>query len=131
MGPFYQDVEFGSGRRLVGHRRNRCDDDQKTVLIRRRDPIVFHRYRQRDPFDELAVRDLFLYEGTVAQPRGLAAASADDEKPLVNDDAQTLGIGSSHLYDHDDAPLILVDEDVSIWRESSQAGPSHELHQGQ
>jgi hypothetical protein len=131
MRPFYQDVEFGSGRRLVGRRRNRCDDDQKTVLVRRRDAIVFHRDRQRDSFDELAVRDLFLYEGTVAQPRGLAAASADDEKPLVNDDAQTLRIGSSHFYDRDNAPLILVDEDVGIRRESSQASSNHELHQGQ
>ena len=87
--------------------------------------------RQRDSLDELAVRDLFLCEGTVAQPSGLAATSADDEEPLVNDDAQTLGIGSRHFYHHDDAPLILVDEDVSIWRESSQASSNHELHQGQ
>jgi hypothetical protein len=131
MRPFYQDVEFGSGRWLVGRRRNRCDDDQETVLVRRRDAIVFHRDRQRDSFDELAVRDLFLYEGTIAQPRGLAAASADDEKSLVNDDSQALGIGSSDFYDHDDAPLILVDEDVGIRRESSQASSNHELHQAQ
>jgi hypothetical protein len=131
MRPFYQDVEFGSSRRLVGRRRNRCDDDQKTVLIRRPDAIVFYRDRQRDSLDELAVRDLFLYEGTVAQPRGLAAPSADDERPLVDDDAQTLGIGSSHFYDHDNAPLILVDKDVSIRRESSQASSNPELHQGQ
>jgi hypothetical protein len=131
MRPFYQDVKFGSSRRLVGRRRNRCDDDQKTVLICRRNAIVLHRDRQRDSFDELAVRDLFLNEGTVAQPSGLAAASADDEEPLVYDDPQTLGIGSGHFYDHDDAPLILVDENVSIRRESSQASSNHELHQGQ
>jgi hypothetical protein len=131
MRPFYQDVKFGSGRRVVGRRRKRCDDDQNTVLIRRCDAIVFHGDRQRDSFDELAVRDLFLYEGAVTQPRSLAAASADDEKPLVDDDAKTLGIGASQFYDYDYPPLILIDEDIGIRRESSQAGSNHELHQGQ
>jgi hypothetical protein len=131
MRPFYQDVELGSSRRLIGRRRNRCDDDQETILVRRADAIVFYRDRQPDSFDKLAVRDLFLNEGTASQPRGFATASADNEVALVEDDAQTLGIGSGHLDDHDDAPLILVDEDVSIRRESSQPGSNDELHQPQ
>src|SRR5579863_910879 len=129
MRPFYQNVELGSGGGMVGSRRNRRHDDQETVFVRRGDTIVFHRDRQRDSFDELAVRDLFLYEGTPSQPR--AAAAADDEAALVEDDAQTLRIGSGHLDHHDDAPLILVDKDVSIRRESSQPGSNDELHQGQ
>jgi hypothetical protein len=131
MCPFYQDVELGSGRRLVGSSRNRRDDDQETVLVRRSDAIVFHRNRQGDSFDELAVRDLLLHEGSAVQPRYLAAAPADDEAALVEDNAKTLRIGSGNLNDHDDTPLILVDEDVSIRRESSQPGSNDELHQGQ
>ncbi len=129
MRPFYQDVELGSGRRLVGRCRNRRDDDQETVLVRRGDAIVFHRDRQRDSLDELAVRDLLLHKRTASQPS--AAAAADEEAALVEDDTQTLRIGSGHLDDHDDTPLILVDKDVSIRRESTQPGSNDELHQGQ
>jgi hypothetical protein len=116
---------------MIGSRRNRRDDDQETVLVRRGDTIVFHRNRKADSFDELAVRDLLLYERTAAQPCDLSAAPADDEAALVEDDAQTLRIGSGHLDDHDDTPLILVDKDVSIRGKSSQPGSNDELHQGQ
>src|SRR6185312_12822857 len=77
MCPLYQDMEFRPHRGTIRGSGDRQRDDQKTAVVTSRNAFVFHRYRQRDALDEIAVNDLLLREG--AAPPNRFEPSAGDK----------------------------------------------------